>query len=319
MKDNSILLALSGSHQSRYAAEVAWRLSKQLGARITAHHVIDTHNAWQFIGHEKPGFIESEVYVTAYQNLCKSLFILAESLAEAYVSDAKKTGIDDACIVTEGNPKEEICRRAEEHNLVVIGHKPSILNEGAKSKYSEFVRLSLAESLSMTCPRPLLIVQGPCKAWSSLAIMISMEHINERYVNSCLDLAKALDLPALMVIIECGGNEEDLRQFVTDLRSENKRLANVPMTFSNVDQDIAVNKSNWFLANDQEVPTQVLDHSLFVMPTRQIVNDRLSVLNSPASNFVKFLNLPSILLWPEEFDCSMLEGKRKLTATSAEI
>lgn len=319
MKGNSILLALSGSQQSRYAAEAAWRLAKQLGARITAHHVIDTHNAWQFIGQDKPGFLDSETYVSAYQNLCKNMFILSEGLAEAYASDAKKTGVDDICIVTEGNPQQEICQSAEKHNLVIIGHKPTLQPEPTNTKYSEFVRLSLAESLSINSPRPLLIVQGPCKIWSSLAIMVSMEHINEVYLNDCLDLANALNLPPLLVVIECGGNEEALSEFVSDFRAANEKFSKVPITFSGVDQNIALGDSNWFLVENQADPTELLEDTLLVMPTRKVVNDRLTVLSSSAANFVRFLNLPSILLWPEEYSYSFGENKIESKTSAAYI
>lgn len=318
MTEDSILLALSGSQQSRYAAEVAWRLSQVLRSKMTAHHVIDTHNAWQFIGQEKPGFLDSELYVNAYQGLCKSMYILAEELAEAYTSDAKRLSVDDTCIIDEGNPMKEICRRADDHNLVVIGHRPQLnMPQEDTTHYTEFVRLSLAESLAIRSPRPLLIVQGACKSWTSLAIMISMEHINEKYINSCLDLAKALDLPASLIVIECGGIEEELSEFVSDLRSANNRLEGVPIAFTNAKQGLS--DGAWLVTGDADIARNGLDSALIVMPTREIANERLTVLTSSPAVFVRYLKVPSILLWPEEYVYSFGKAKQKRKFVGAEI
>jgi nucleotide-binding universal stress UspA family protein len=298
MKGKSILLALSGSPQSRYATDVCWNLARRLGTTITAHHVVDSHSAWEFIGHENPGFLEPQVYLDAYQELTSSLFSLGEKLAESYATKAKAEGIDDVCIVEEGNPITEICRRSANHKLVVIGHRASKPRELPRS---QFLRLSVAEALSHDCPRPLLVVQDECKAWTSLSIMISLDHINEVYINSCLDMAKALDLKPHLLCLTGGVNEESPSKLVSDLRESNKRLKDIPIALTPAQQEISVNSNSWFAPEGMEFDRALWDNTLIVIPTRLVAGERLTVVDSSPSLFIRYLSIPSIMLWPEEY------------------
>lgn len=297
MKGKSILLALSGSQQSRFATEVCWKMAKSLGATITAHHVVDSHSAWEFLGHESPGFLQPAVYLEAYQELVSSLFSLGEGLAEDYAEEAKEKGIDDVCIIDEGNPITEICRRAANHKLVVIGHKKS----KATQPRSQYQRLSVAEALAHDCPRPLLVVQDECKGWSSLSIMISLDHINEGFINSCLDMAQALNLRPAVLCLTGGAHEERPNDFVRDMRSANPRLKDVPIALTPAQQDIAVHVEHWYAPKDMPFDTELWNNTLIVIPTRLVAGERLTVVDSSPAMFVRYLTLPSILLWPEEF------------------
>lgn len=317
MRGKSILLALSGSQQSRYATEVCWDLARRLGATITAHHVVDSHSAWEFIGHENPGFLEPAVYLESYQQLVSSLFTLGEELADTYAEEAKSAGIDDVCIVDEGNPVTEICRRAANHKMVVIGHKGT--KKGQQPR-SQFLRLSVAEALAHDCPRPLLVVQDECKSWSSLSIMISLDHINEVFINSSLDMAKALGLQPTLLCLTGGAHEELPDQFVNDIRESNPRLKHVPIALTPAQQDISVKVEHWYAPAGIPFDRDLWDNTLIVIPTRMVAGERLTVVDSSPSMFVRYLTLPSILLWPEEYAFSAADefgGHRVATTTAA--
>ena len=322
MKGKSILLALSGSQQSRYATEVCWDLAPRLGATITAHHVVDSHSAWEFLGHNQPGFLKSERYLNAYQSLCKSLFCLGEELAESYTSEAKKRSVDDVCIVDEGCPTEEICKRALNHKLVVIGHKP-FQSSAEKSEASQlqtnspldidpshcggkFMRLSIAEALCRDCPRPLMIVQDQCPGWTSMTIIISMDHINEIFINSCLDMAAVLGLPPVLLCLSTGNHEEPAESFFRDIREANTRLADVPIALIPAQSELHVNLKNW-LPRNQNVDHELFQNTLLVIPTREVAGERLTVVDISPTLFVRSLTVPSILLWPEEYVYSSIE------------
>ncbi len=313
MKGKSILLALSGSQQSRFATEVCWSLARQLGATITAHHVVDSHSAWEFLGHEKPGFLQPASYLEAYQILLSNLFELGEGLAEAYSEEARELGVDNVCIIDEGNPITEICRRAANHKIVVIGHKH--IKTGQQR--SQFQRLSVAEALAHDCPRPLLVVQNECKGWSSLAIMISMDHINEIFINSCLDMAAALNLPPVLLCLRSGVHEESPGDFVSDIRESNKRLKDVPIALIPAQKQITLDMEFWYSAENLKLDDNALmKNPLIVMPTRLIAGERLTVVDSSPSLFVRYLSLPSIMLWPEEYVFSAASGKEVKETTS---
>lgn len=307
MKGKSILLALSGSQQSRFAAEVCWRISKRLGTSITAQHVVDSHSAWKFLGHERPGFLESSRYLSDYQILCKSLFCLGEELAASYSQMARKEGVNEICLVDEGNPITEICRRALSHNLVVIGHRPHTISR--ENPRSQFMRLSIAESLAHDCPRPLLVIQGNCPQWKNLAIMISIDHINELFINSCLDMAAALDLKPALICLAGGPREEAPRKFISDIRKANERLADVPIAISPLSDQALANVEFWD-SQDEAIPEN-WDKTLIVIPTREIGGQRLTVVNSSPALFVRHLTLPGILMWPEEYRFSLADADAK--------
>lgn len=314
MKGKSILLALSGSQQSSYATEVCWNLASQLHASITAHHVVDSHSAWEFLGHDKPGFLKSERYLNAYQNLCKSLFCLGEELAEAYTSEAKKRGVDDICIVDEGNPIEQICKRALDHKLVVIGHrshaevKHSIGAPGEQKPphaAGQFLRLSVAEALSNECPRPLLIVQDKCSIWTSMTILISMDHVNEIFIDSCLDMAESLKVNPVLLCLSSGNHEEPAESFIKDIRESNPRLQSVPMAVAPADGQISVHNHDWSLSDGDKIDKSQFENTLVVIPTRKVAGERITVVDSSPAFFIRHLTLPSILMWPEEYAYSL--------------
>jgi nucleotide-binding universal stress UspA family protein len=324
MKGKSILLALSGSQQSRYATEVCWNLATQLKSTITAHHVVDSHSAWEFIGHENPAFLKSDSYLNAYQQLCKSLFCLGEELAEAYTSEAKKRGVDDICIVDEGNPIAQICKRALDHKLVVIGHRPhsavkhtiSAGDEGAiPHAAGQFMRLSIAEALSNECARPLLVVQDKCTVWTSMTIMISMDHINEVFINSCLDMAMTLNVNPVLLCLSSGTHEEPPESFIKDIRESNRRLKDVPMAVAPADGQISVYHDNWCVPDGGSIDKKQFQNTLVVIPTRKVAGERITVVDSSPALFVRHLTLPSILLWPEEYVYSIAERDQSKAAS----
>lgn len=296
MKGKSILLALNGSQQSRFAAEACWNLAKKLEAHVTAQHVVDSHSAWDFLGHEKPGFLVADDYLFAYKELVASMFDISERLADAYADEFETQGIDGEFVVDQGNPITEICRRAANYKLVVIGHRSYI-----SRRQSRMHNLSVAEELAHDCPRPLLVVQGVCKEWSSLSIVISPDHINEVFINSCIDMAESLKLPAVLLCLTGGVHEEEPASLIADLRASNSRLADLHIALIPAQQNLNTSITNWSIPENAPFDENLWSNPLMTIPTRMIGGERLTVFDSSPSKFVSRLNLPSILMWPEEY------------------
>lgn len=311
MKKFSILLALSGSQQSRYAAEVCWNLSNNLGAEVVAQHVVDMHSAWEFLGHENPGFVESTRYVGAFQQLCNSLFNLGEELAIEYATAAVTHGQKGDCIVDQGNPVQEISKRAKEHDLVVMGHRPSGVI--AANPRSQFQRLSLAEALANDCPRPLLVIQQPVSGWNNLGIVISSEHINERFINSSLSTARALGLQPVVVCL-AAIPDMDVEGFASTLRKANPALERVPIGLTQTQNESFSDDSMIWSCTPDQRPT-LANNTLLVIPTRAVGEEKMTVLDGAPAVFIRYLNLSSILLWPEEYTLSLVAEEPVLTST----
>ena len=50
----SFLLALDGSQEALFAADVAAALAKSKGARLTAQTVVDSQSVWEIVGRRLP-------------------------------------------------------------------------------------------------------------------------------------------------------------------------------------------------------------------------------------------------------------------------
>lgn len=308
MKDKSILLAVSGSEQSKFAAELCCTLSCKLGCTVTAQHVLDTTSAWQFIGHDNPGFLQADRYLAAYESLCSSLHVLSQELKTEYIRKMSALGQETAqFVIEEGAPCEAISMRAAEHDMVVIGHKPT---SESSLTWSQFMRLSTAEQLAHQCPRPLLIVQQEIQIWETLVIMISLDHINECFINSCLDFALCLGLrPAII----CMASPENMPPdtFFIDFRAANARLEPVPISLANTETlKFLPDTLMWNVAVNEQPPT-LNESSLLVVPTRELNHERVTIIDGSPAQLVRHLLLPAILLWPEEHTFSFIADRAR--------
>jgi nucleotide-binding universal stress UspA family protein len=303
MKNSSILLALSGSEQSRYAAELAFALAWQTGARVTAQHVIPTETLTEMLIQEKPGLIGISPYSDAYRNVYGVMHSLAKKLMEAYNMTAVAHKLEINSFIDNGNPVYEICKRALEHDLVIMGHKPC-RSASPPSEHSQFIKASVAEGLAHQCPRPLLVVQGECRPWSNMRIVISTEHVNESYINSCLNMARNLKMKPHVLVLSMGIREEDPDKFIRDLKADNRRLSHVNIVMKEGLGVIDEEKNNWWLL-DTDVEAEVAPNTLIMLPTRNLAGERVTVLGSTPDLFIRHLTLPSILLCPEEGDSIM--------------
>ncbi|MBS1993748.1 MAG: universal stress protein [Cyanobacteria bacterium SZAS LIN-3] len=298
MRKLSILLCLDGSVYSRYAADLCWLIAKNTGAHITAQHVIDTQSAEQFIVPEESGFVEPVKYKFAYNTLHKELYDLAHQLQNSYLVEATKHGVRTDFVIDEGDPVRAICERAKGHDLVIIGHKPS--GERSQPLYRrQFLRLSLAEALAHECPRPLLLVQNHTELWSDMTVLVSLEHLNENYVNACLDFASVLDLKPNLTCLTSGDLDEPVEKFIKDFRESDPKVKKVPIEVATL-ADIAIVDGAPIWGHFASAEAKGMAATLPVIPTRSAAGQRVTVLDGSPTLFVRFLSLPTMLLLPEE-------------------
>ena len=136
MKTNSYLLVLDGSAESRAAAFLAWKLAKQSGARVVAQHVIDIPAVANLLPFRKAGFIGSGPYMEAREHTVAELRSVAETLMLSYQAQAEGHNIDMETYIDEGDPAEEICKRAEAHELLIVG-RDTLTPEETLSRFYE--------------------------------------------------------------------------------------------------------------------------------------------------------------------------------------
>ncbi|CAN5569814.1 hypothetical protein BH10CYA1_BH10CYA1_60640 [soil metagenome] len=311
MHKKSILLALSGSEQSYQAAQVAWVLARKTNSCLLAQHVVDTRGAWSFFGCERAGLIGSGMYISTYDTVCQSLKELGKKLAEKYEAMSESQELKSVCVIDEGAPLEEICRRAEDCDLVITGHFP-----GASAEHNGFVggehsqSKSLAEQLSDRCSKPLLIVQGQSKPWTKLKILLSIEHMNFEFVSECLRLSETLGLCPKLICLSSGCHEQTAVQLITNMRAAHPKFSNLTIEIVGVGSGVNEEQSIW-TTKPTQVELAASEEDLFVVSTEQIGGKRTTVFGTPTAAFIQALNLPNILFYPEENLANLNEGLDK--------
>ncbi len=299
MSQPSILLSLDGSIYSRYAANLCWHIANATGAMVTAQHVIDDSSTHEFIVHEPAGFISQAQYFAAYELVKKEQHELANKLKHAYVTEATKHGIKTEFVIDHGDPALAISERALCHDLVVIGHRPYKSKDGNTHR-RQFGRMSGAEALAHECATPLLIVQDDAPLMPEMTILLSLEHLNERYIDNCLELAKMLGQKPTILCLSSGGHEEPPAHLVKDLREANPHIKDTPIE--------VISLADVSTVNGEVIPghcalradASTMSSTLPVMPTRLVGHNRVTILDGSPSLFVRYLALSSILLLPEE-------------------
>ncbi len=255
-----LLLALTGTKQSLFASEVAFKLAAKTQASITAQHVIDTYTSWEFLRNDEPGLLASGLYTDAFTNLRHSQKNIANELIAVWKSLADKQNVEYKCFIDEGNPVKEICKRSKNFDLVIVGHRARLQDEPEGDPWHG-VKYTVAEGLAHDCAKPLLIVQQPVKKlWKKVLVLMSPNHENSNFLRACSGMASSLGA-----------------------HSEAKFIANMP----------PAKTDDLFLNED-------FNHTLLILPTRIESSKRVSILDEPTELFVRRLSLPAILLWPEE-------------------
>lgn len=295
----SILLGLSGSEQSKYATEVAWALARKCGGKVCAQHVVDTRTAWDMLRNDRPGFVGSGVYIAAYEALTNALKDIGTKLAEKFQAVVEGQDVPTELVIEEGSPVKRICARALHHNLVIVGHQPR--NSSTKElEHCQFVRYAVAEGLAHDCPRPLIVVQDQLPGWSTMSILVSADHLNFSFIGACVKLASILGLTPKLVIITSGTREEPQEAILKDVRAAHPELKDILIELKEL-RGIAVDKKATVVQpEDIDLDWQPEPDTLMVIPTRATGGHRITIFDTSPDLFVRYLPLPSIMLWPEE-------------------
>jgi nucleotide-binding universal stress UspA family protein len=319
MQIKSILLSIDGSLYSRYAAECAWQIAKLTGATITTEHVVDLNNAWQFIGHEKPGFLKRADYALEFETLSMALSVLGSKLLDAYILESATMDIDSATVLDEGDPYTHICARALVHDLVIIGHKP--YSAAAKEDTRrQFLRFSVAESLAHGCPKPLLVVQGPPPdSWSTCTAMLSAEHINRTYLDGVIELSEQLEIQPSVICLCSGTREEHPDDLIDNLRRSDPALCDIPIALEIMDDTATAGLTSVWDDPTGNRPAfwNNWKTTLLVAPTREIGGKRLTLFGTSPAMFVRYSSQPAVLLIPEDNPHLIANPVSKVSASAS--
>lgn len=287
-----ILLPFTGSQESLYASQLAWALAEQTNSIVDAQHVIDIRGALEFVGLEKPGLVGSGPYLASYETVCQALREIAEKLEDAY--DARVTKeIHGKVFLDEGEPIEEICRRLQQHDLAIIGHRQRRLFSWPEC---QTIKLSLAEMLVHYALAPILIVQKPVVRFSEIAVFLSMDHVNVRFIRNCMSFAGAIGAKPSLTFLASGQHEAHPLDFVRDLKCANPELETLPVRLlARTDAPAQISPHHLRGTLDQE-------NVLCVLSTIDKGAHRITSSGECPSALLRRLAFDALLLWPEECD-----------------
>ena len=314
MRRPSLLLAITGSEESRYAADLCWSIAEKTHARVTVQHVVDSQSLWELLRSDETGLLGKRPYTAAYLDLSRSLHLLGRHLLDTCRTEADKRGVETEAALDEGNPIEDICRRADAHDLVIIGHRlPSPRRVQAPGTH--FVKYAIAEGLVYECPRPLLVVQQQLIPPVTMKILVTLDRPSFPFIKACLKMAELLGMrPELL----CVADETPAEESTDNFKQAIHELASAPVPVHIVGEMLTDDAVDFL--NNAGGPDASLDpgNTLLVIPTSQCGLDRTTIVGGPPSLFIRHPTPPNIILWPEEYLTIMAERfqSKPVTTTS---
>lgn len=282
----SYLLALDGSQESMFAAELAWQLALANRAKVLAQTVVDSQSLWQHVGKDSPGIVGSGPYLAAHEVIHAALKSVAETLVNAYEARARGQKIESECVIDEGNIVDQIVKRAKEHPIVVLGHRRTRGTEQKRANRYWFQHYSLAEHLAYECPKPMLIVQERCTPWKAARLVISNDTFDTTALSIFVEIANSLKLAQEVF---CIAPEAEIDQFTRDVRARIPANQQVRVMC----QDQGETDPTWDCATD--VPT----NTLLVVATKETRDGRMTCAGTDPGTFIHELRWPAVVILPE--------------------
>jgi nucleotide-binding universal stress UspA family protein len=292
----AILLAITGSEESRFAAEMCWDIAEKTNGKVLVQHVVDTETICELLRNDDGGIIGHSAYAETCKSVTQELHSLAAKLLSACVATGTKRQIETNLVIDHGNPIGEICRRACEHDLIIVGHRLPKLQLGHK-RGCEYMKYAIAEGLVHNCPRPLLVVQQRHTEPATMKVVVTPDEANMGFVDACLKTASLLGMhPELLCIATDSRNEQARASF----RKAIHELAGASVRVHIVGELVVEDTLSFLDATGGEEIDLDPSKTLLVMPTRGTGAARTTIIGVKPELLLHNSTPPNVLLWPEE-------------------
>lgn len=197
----SILVGIDGSEHSRTALRYANWLARHLDATVTGLHVVDIVSIEGSFFHDISGSLGFEPYLDFTSKMREALHERGTALLEEFRAVCKAEGVRCDTALQIGIVPSEICERAREADLVVIGHR------GVNQRFSTGLLGGAAESITRQCPKPVLVtpltfaeIKSPVLAYDGSQRASAAMHV-------AAEVCSQLKLP-LSVLTVCRDGEQ---------------------------------------------------------------------------------------------------------------
>ena len=197
----SILVGIDGSEHSRTALRYATWLARRLDATVTGLHVVDIVSIEGSFFHDISGSLGFEPYLDFTSKMREALHERGLALLDEFRETCGAEGVRCETALQIGIVPSEICERAREADLVVIGHR------GVNQRFSTGLLGGAAESVTRQCPKPLLVtplefaeIKSPLLAYDGSQRASAAMHV-------AAEVCSQLGLP-LSVLTVCRDEEQ---------------------------------------------------------------------------------------------------------------
>ncbi len=200
MPFRNVLLALDGSEYSQRAAEYAFWLSSELDAELSAQHVVDPRLVDLFIAPEFGEELGFGQAVDTEEKVFKAIKRIGKVVLELIEKEAEKRGVSIDSHLDVGHVVEEIVKRADEHDLTVIGHR----GKGHKMSPTNLMTGSVAERVVYSTRDPVLVAVSPLDQCEQFLVAYDGSEASRGALLAAEQLAKEThkSLKALTVVAE---------------------------------------------------------------------------------------------------------------------
>ena len=147
----SIIVGVDGSDHSRSAVKYACWLARQFDATVTGLHVVDIVSIEGSFSHDISGSLGFEPYLDFTSKMREALQERGGRILEEFSQSCQAADVRSDTALQIGIVPSEICDRARESDLVVVG------NRGVNHRFSTGLLGGVTESITRQCSKPVLV------------------------------------------------------------------------------------------------------------------------------------------------------------------
>jgi nucleotide-binding universal stress UspA family protein len=157
MTFKNILVALDGSSSSQLAADYGFWLATNLGASLSAQHVVDPRLVDLFVEPEFGEELGFGYSVDTSEKIFNALRKIGAVILNLFATEAAGRGLKTTTFLDEGYVAEEIVKYGDQFDLLVIGHR----GKGKRPLPARMMLGSMAERVAINAGVPVLIARQP--------------------------------------------------------------------------------------------------------------------------------------------------------------
>jgi nucleotide-binding universal stress UspA family protein len=199
-----ILVGVDGSEHARTAVRYATWLARRLEATVTGLHVVDIVSIEGSFFHDISGSLGFEPYLDFTSKMREALHERGQALLQEFEASCRAEGVQADAALQIGVIPGEICERAREADLVVVG------NRGVNHRFSTGLLGGVTESVTRQCPRPVLVTPIGFKEIESPMLAYDGSERASAAMHVAAEVCTRLRLP-LAVVTVCRDAEQGER------------------------------------------------------------------------------------------------------------